>query len=177
MIELIKEVTKTAQETSERAFRLFFEMLAMASERIRNLNDRTPTPDPGQSSWVPPATAATPAPLANEAAAVRSTPTGFPTREVVSAAEHDDAKIRNDQMIRVLELLLAAGTRWQSAKELSDAGKRAGTPILPGNVRKVIRARAGEHIETRPREGSRRGAMEYRITEEGRTYLADVLKS
>jgi hypothetical protein len=177
MIELLKEVTKTAQETSERAFRLFFDMLALASERIRNLNDRAPTPDPGHSSWMPPTTAAAPAPAATSAAEIRSTPAGTPMRDVASAAEHDDAKIRNDQMIRVLELLLASGTRWLSAKELSDAGKRAGTPILPGNVRKVIRARAGEHIETRPREGSRRGAMEYRITEAGRAHLADVLKS
>jgi hypothetical protein len=80
-------------------------------------------------------------------------------------------KERPDQMIRVLELLTESGKAWQSAKELSDAGARAGTPILPGNVRKVIRARGGELIETRSRDGSRRGALEYRITEAGRKAL------
>ena len=69
--------------------------------------------------------------------------------------------------------LLADSGGWMSAKELSDAGGAAGMPILPGNVRKVIRARGDEVIETRPREGSRRGALEYRITEAGLQRLSD----
>jgi hypothetical protein len=80
-------------------------------------------------------------------------------------------KKRPDQMIRVLELLAASPRPWMSAKELSEAGEAAGTPILPGNVRKVIRSRGDGFVETRPREGSRRGALEYRITDAGHAKL------
>jgi len=80
---------------------------------------------------------------------------------------------RPDQMVRVLELLAAGSKTWMSAKELSDAGEAAGKPILPGNVRKVIRARGKDLVETRPRKGSRRGAMEYRITAAGRKKLEE----
>lgn len=78
---------------------------------------------------------------------------------------------RPDQMIRVLELISAGDKPWMSAKEISDAGEAAGKPILPGNVRKVVRARGKDLIETRPRKGSRRGAMEYRMTSAGRKKL------
>jgi hypothetical protein len=170
MIDLLRDMTKTAQETGERAFRLFFDVLALASERLRTLN-APPAGAPGNGHAT---SFATPAPAAPVPGPTPTPPAAVPPAEEAAPAtgELDDARLRNDQLIRVLDLLTLAADRWVSAKELSDAGDSAGMPILPGNVRKVIRARGGEYIETRPREGSRRGAMEYRITEVGREHLA-----
>lgn len=167
MIDLLRDMTKTAQETGERAFRLFFDVLALASERLRSLNAPTPGA-PGNGHPTSLASAASTAPAPTPAAPAEAAPAETPP----ASGELDDAPLRNDQLIRVLDLLTLAADRWVSAKELSDAGDAASMPILPGNVRKVIRARGGEYIETRPREGSRRGAMEYRITDVGREHLA-----
>ena len=173
MIDLLKDAKQTALETGEKAIRLFFEIVAVASERMRS------RPDEGQSypSYPPysppaePVVSPTPEP-------VKPTP---PPTDVAQAKPKTTrrrapakrrGKKRPDQLLRVLALLTEAGG-WLSAKELSDAGGAAGTPILPGNVGKVIRARGDVVIETRPREGSRRGALEYRITAAGTQRLAD----
>ncbi|MCD6497791.1 MAG: hypothetical protein J7M25_05725 [Deltaproteobacteria bacterium] len=71
------------------------------------------------------------------------------------------------QILRLLGILAEDPSRWMSAGELSAATDRQGNKILPGNVRKAIRLRGEGLIEMRPREGSRRGAMEYRATKDG----------
>ena len=63
---------------------------------------------------------------------------------------------------------------WMSAGELSAAAGASGAPILPGNVRKVIRLRGDGLVETRPRSGSRRGSLEYKITASGRNRVTET---
>ncbi|MFH2006686.1 MAG: hypothetical protein ABI333_08890 [bacterium] len=170
MIDLLKDAKQTALETGEKAVRLFFEIVAVASERLRSKPD-----DPGMSytSYSPPverpaAVTPTAPPAEKKVTRTASQPKARKTR---GAAAKRGAKKRPDQLVRVLELLATDEGHWFSAKEISDAGEAAGTPILPGNVRKVIRARSQNTIETRPREGSRRGALEYRITNAGKQRL------
>lgn len=81
------------------------------------------------------------------------------------------AGVKKDQLVRVLKHLTEGDKDWMSASELSAAAEAAGAAILPGNVRKVIRLRGGGLVQTRPRDGSRRGSLEYRITPEGRQRL------
>lgn len=183
-MDLIKDMSQSALNTGERAIRLFLDLLAVASERVREVTGQ-PRPLPMEP---PPA----PRPVAYERPQAPAVTVTEPRRPKAAPPDRGDTKTktkakakpkkkagakgraepeRPDQMIRVLELLTESGKDWLSAKELSDAGAKAGTPILPGNVRKVIRARGGELIETRPRDGSRRGALEYRITAAGRQAL------
>jgi hypothetical protein len=171
MLELLREMSRTAQATSERALRMVVDVLVFARERLQATGEPpAPYPD-SQAGWQPVdetrfgEPAATCAPPAESAAARQSAAAGQ------TASDEEEAKLRADQLLRVLELLSGANGRWLSAKELSDAGEKASTPILPGNVRKVIRSRGDGLIETRDRAGSRRGAMEYRITDAGRTHL------
>jgi hypothetical protein len=172
MIDLLKDAKQTALETGEKAVRLFFEIVAVASERLRSRPE-----DPGMSytSYNPPVerpapvTPSAPPPVVAKAPRTAAKPKARKTRR---APAKRGGKKRPDQLVRVLELLASDEGAWFSAKEISDAGESAGTPILPGNVRKVIRARGKEAIETRPREGSRRGALEYRITNAGKQRLA-----
>jgi len=173
MLDLLKDAKQTALETGEKAIRLFFEIVAVASERMRSRPDdggdypSYPSYSPHEESV--PAPASAPVERATPPTDVaRAKPKTVRRRPTASRR----GKKRPDQLLRVLALLTEAGT-WMSAKELSDAGGAAGTPILPGNVRKVIRARGDVVIETRPREGSRRGALEYRITAAGSQHLAD----
>jgi len=77
------------------------------------------------------------------------------------------AASQTSQITRLLGILAEDSTGWMSAGELSAATDREGTKILPGNVRKAVRLRGEGLIEMRPREGSRRGAMEYRATKKG----------
>jgi len=81
---------------------------------------------------------------------------------------------RKNQLVRVLEMLNEDAEAWMSASELSEASAEQGSKILPGNVRKVIRMRGEPYIETRPRAESRRGSLEYHITDEGLKYLEDL---
>lgn len=81
---------------------------------------------------------------------------------------------RKNQLVRVLEMLNEDAEAWISASELSKASAEHGSKILPGNVRKVIRMRGEPYIETRPRAKSRRGSLEYHITDEGLKYLEDL---
>ncbi len=81
---------------------------------------------------------------------------------------------RKNQLVRVLEMLNEDAETWMSASELSKASAESGSKILPGNVRKVIRMRGEPYIETRPRAESRRGSLEYHITDEGLKYLEDL---
>ena len=171
MLDLLKDAKQTALATGEKAIRLFFEIVAVASERMHS---RSGEAQPYQPPYSPPAPPAPPAP---EPEPPKAKPAPAPaaakpkaTKPRRAAAKRGGKK-RPDQLLRVLGLLQEGGG-WLSAKEISDAGAAAGTPILPGNVRKVIRARGGEFIETRPREGSRRGALEYRITDAGKAKLA-----
>lgn len=179
MLDLLKGAKQTALETGEKAIRLFFEIVAVASERMRSGSDDVGHSYPSYPSYSPPADSASPvtpepatpvtrAATAPAAGAAKATPKT--TRRRAPAKRR--GKKRPDQLLRVLTLLTESGG-WISAKELSDAGGAAGTPILPGNVRKVIRARGDEVIETRPREGSRRGALEYRINAAGTRRLAE----
>ncbi len=176
MLNLLKDAKQTALETGEKAIRLFFEIVAVASERMRSQPE---DPGPSYPAYTPP-TAPTPAPSAAPVEPV--TPSATPSPAAAKAkpkttrrrpAAKRRGKKRPDQLVRVLQLLTNGGG-WMSAKELSDAGGAAGTPILPGNVRKVIRARGDVVIETRPREGSRRGALEYRITAAGTQRLSEA---
>lgn len=179
-MDLIKDVSQTALTTGERALRLFWDLLSVASERFREAAGQPRPlpmePSPEYRERAPEPTPA-PAPASEKkaepkrAAAPARRGAAKPKAKKKPSAKGQLDKDRADQMIRVLELLAESSSPWQSAKELSDAGAAAGTPILPGNVRKVIRARGGDLIETRPREGSRRGALEYRITEAGRRSL------
>lgn len=170
MKDLLKDAKQTALETGEKALRLFFEVVAVATERMRSRSDDV---DPTYHSYQPPTEPApvpTPAPVQRPAAAATPPAAAKPKPTRRRAPAKRRGKKRPDQLLRVLSLLAERGD-WMSAKELSDAGGAAGTPILPGNVRKVIRARGDEVIETRPREGSRRGALEYRITAAGQQRL------
>jgi hypothetical protein len=83
-------------------------------------------------------------------------------------------RARKNQLYRVLKLLEDSNKQWMSASELSDASAERDTRILPGNVRKVIRTRGKSYIESRPRAESRRGALEFRINEEGRKHLEEM---
>ena len=160
--------------TGERAFRLLWDIVSVASERLRDAAGPPPPPPARPATpTVPPKPAAPAAEAKPKApAASKPKPTAKPkTKAKPKAKGSRKGKKRPDQMIRVLELLEASATGWLSAKELSDAGEAGGTPILPGNVRKVIRARGEGLVETRPRDGSRRGALEYRITDAGRAKL------
>ena len=82
-------------------------------------------------------------------------------------------KGRKNQLIRVLKMLHEDTDTWMSASELSNASEEQGSKILPGNVRKVIRQRGEPYIETRPRAGSRRGSLEFNITDEGVAHLEE----
>ncbi len=169
MLDLLKGVKQTALETGEKAIRLFFEIVAVASERMRSRSDHVDPSYPSYPAYTPPAASAAPpapepAPPAAAAVPATAKPAAKAPRRRAPAKRR--GKKRPDQLVRVLSLLAESGG-WMSAKELSDTGGAAGTPILPGNVRKVIRARGDVVIETRPREGSRRGALEYRITAAG----------
>ncbi len=175
MFDLLKGVKQTALETGEKAVRLFFEIVAVASERMRSRSDRVDHTYPSYPSYSPPTEPAappTPEPVRPAAAATPPPAKATPKATRRRAPAKRRGKKRPDQLVRVLSLLTEHGG-WMSAKELSDTGGAAGTPILPGNVRKVIRARGDVVIETRPREGSRRGALEYRITEAGTQRLAN----
>lgn len=179
-MELIKDMSQTALTTGERALRLFWDLVAIASERLREATGQPkplPLESPPPSRRAPsvrPETSSPETPEPAEARRVQAPARGGVSK--VKSRKKARAKLaevgeRPDQMVRVLELLAESQKAWVSAKELSDAGGQAGTPILPGNVRKVIRARGEGLIETRPRDGSRRGALEYRITEAGRRTL------
>ncbi len=189
MKDLIKDLSQSALTTGERAIRLFLDLISVASERVREVSG-PPRPLPMEPPHVPKEPPYVPRPAAPEAPRVagpaaspaearppkaktpsRGAPKPKAKPKKKAGVKGRVEKERPDQMIRVLELLTESGKAWQSAKELSDAGARAGAPILPGNVRKVVRARGGDLIETRPRDGSRRGALEYRITEAGRKAL------
>jgi hypothetical protein len=211
MLNRLRDVGQTAVTTGERAIRLLWDLVSIASERLREAAgpDAPPQmqspaspppaaapprrrPSPPPATQPPPAPAASPEPAAAKDTSARAAPVAPQPAEAKPAAEPatkaatkaatkskgrkrktkskakgKKGKKRPDQLIRVLELLAASPHPWLSAKELSEAGEAAGTPILPGNVRKVIRGRGEGVIETRPREGSRRGALEYRITDEG----------
>lgn len=192
MMDLLKDLGQTAMATTERALRLFWDVLSTATGRLREAAGQPP----------PPVVAPSPAPAARDVTERSGATTAASHREPQVAAKSQakpkaqvasrsqakpkarPAKAkkakkatlkatqgpdeRQDQMVRILELLAGAGKSWLSAKEISDATAKSGTAILPGNVRKVIRGRGGEFIETRSREGSRRGALEYRLTEAGR---------
>jgi hypothetical protein len=176
MLDLFKGVKQTALETGEKAIRLFFEIVAVASERMRSRSDHVDQSYPSYPPYTPPAEPTTPPVVTAEP--VRPT-AAVPPSSAKAAAKPSRrrapakrrGKKRPDQLVRVLSLLAESGG-WMSAKELSDTGGASGTPILPGNVRKVIRARGDVVIETRPREGSRRGALEYRITAAGTQRIA-----
>lgn len=186
MMDLIKDMSQSALNTGERAIRLFLDLLSVASERVREVTGgprslpMEPPPTPRPMAPEAPRAAGPAAPVAEPRQPKAATPSRGASKPKPKAKPKPRKKAgakgkaepeRPDQMIRVLELLTESGKAWLSAKELSDAGAKAGTPILPGNVRKVIRSRGGDLIETRPREGSRRGALEYRITESGRRSL------
>lgn len=83
------------------------------------------------------------------------------------------AGVEKDQLVRVLRYLSESSQEWMSASELSAAAGSQGAPMLPGNVRKVIRLRGNDLVETRPRAGSRRGSLEYRMTSDGRRWLQE----
>lgn len=177
MLDLLKDAKQTALETGEKAIRLFFEIVAVASERMRSRSDDVGHSYPSYPFYDPPvetASAPAPEPARSAPAPAPATAGGAakPKTTRRRAPAQRRGKKRPDQLLRVLTLLSESGG-WMSAKELSDSGGAAGTPILPGNVRKVIRARGDMVIETRPREGSRRGALEYRITTAGAQRLAD----
>lgn len=171
MKDLLKDAKQAALETGEKALRLFFEVVAVATERMRSRSDDV---EPSYQGYQPPAEPVpTPSRTPNQRPAAATPPPAAAAKARTSrrrAPAKRRGKKRPDQLLRVLSLLADNGG-WMSAKELSDAGGAAGTPILPGNVRKVIRARGDEVIETRPREGSRRGALEYRITAAGQQRL------
>jgi len=171
MLDLLKDAKQTALETGEKAIRLFFEIVAVASERMRSSSDDGGQSYPSYPSYDPPVEP--PSPPSPEPAQPKPAPRGAAAKPKATrrAPAKRRGKKRPDQLLRVLSLLAENGD-WMSAKELSDSGGAAGTPILPGNVRKVIRARGDLVIETRPREGSRRGALEYRITTAGAQRLA-----
>ena len=181
MLDLLKDVKQTALQTGEKAIRLLFEIAAVASERFRPgaaEPERAPV-DFYHEPYQPPVTAprvveAAPEPVPPQPATRTMSPAKARKKAVKArrAPAKRRGKKRPDQMIRVLELLEISEKPWLSAKELSDAGAAAGTPILPGNVRKVIRARGGDSVDTRPRDGSRRGALEYRISAAGKALLS-----
>jgi len=180
MLDLLKGAKQVALETGEKAIRLFFEIVAVASERMRSRSDQADSSYPSYPAYTPPAEPVTPSapePVRPPAAAAAATTSAAAKPAAKAPRRRAPAKRRGkkrpDQLVRVLSLLAESGG-WMSAKELSDTGGAAGTPILPGNVRKVIRARGDVVIETRPREGSRRGALEYRITEAGTQRLASA---
>ncbi|MDY0000091.1 MAG: hypothetical protein RBU30_02225 [Polyangia bacterium] len=178
MKELIKDIGQSALDTGERLMRLVWDGVAVVVEQLREVTGQTrpmPMERPAEPWQAQPVRQAGPVAPKSETkkpqAASRGSAKAKAKAKKKPAAKGAGDKERADQMIRVLELLAESGNAWQSAKELSDAGAAAGTPILPGNVRKVIRARGGDLIETRPRDGSRRGALEYRLTEAGRRTL------
>ena len=84
------------------------------------------------------------------------------------------AAANKDQLVRVLRHIVEGDKEWMSAGELSQAAAAANAPMLPGNVRKVIRLRGEGLVQTRPRADSRRGSLEYRITAAGRKRLEEA---
>lgn len=168
MIDTLKELQRTAQVAGERAFRLLWDMMALASDRIRAASGAEPPPAPLPGMSVrpeppPPTPQSTPT-RAAKPKATRAKRAGAGTKRKATGG-------RADQLLRVMQILAEADGAWMSAKEICDAGAEAGTPILPGNVRKVIRGRGERFIETRSRTGSRRGALEYNLTRAGREHL------
>lgn len=185
-MDLFKGMSQTVLTSGEQAIRLFLDLVSVVSERVREATGQprplpmepTPSPrsPPAEEPWahkpaIEPAQRVQPKRKAPVPARVAGGAKPKAKAKKKASAKGGVEQERPDQMIRVLELLVESGQPWLSAKELSDAGAAAGTPILPGNVRKVIRARGEDLIETRPRDGSRRGALEYRITDAGRRSL------
>jgi len=82
--------------------------------------------------------------------------------------------MQRDQLYKVLRVLYDESKgegRSLTAKEIADAATAMGLPILPNNVRKVLRTRANRYVDTRLRENESGKVTEYRLTAKGRSWF------
>ncbi|HEY3358632.1 MAG TPA: hypothetical protein VGQ83_35620 [Polyangia bacterium] len=176
-IEMAREMTELALDVGRWALSMLpFGARACACDE--HADELRPAPPPWAATPEPPPAAA-PEPPAPEPPAVAAAPEPVEAAEPTAPAEAaeeagEDEQPGRDQLYKVLRILhdeaIGEG-RYLTAREIAEAASAAGLPILPGNVRKILRTRAARHIEARLRDGESGKVTEFRLGGRGKSWF------